>query len=1252
MNKLFTTACLFVALGASNLVQAQCEAFFEFETGENGLVSFINQSTPDGPAAQFLWEFGDGSISDGTNPNHEYEIAGQYQVCLYLAVFENEEMVCSDFYCTMVNVEMEATNCPFAIFEEFVGCNAVYFHLNEFPDQGNIVWNFGDGSDSGGSNNVTHTFNEPGLYEICAEAWTAECPEGVVVCTEILIEACDVPCPTGIEAEQIDCDSYIFHVTGLDDGDIMWQFGDGAGETSGLTADHTYIANGSYTVVAIYLNPNCQNPTVIYEFEIDCIQENNCPDEIWSGAGEECGVMNFEIGSFVEGEAVNWYPGDESGMVEGGHFFSHQYEEPGEYTVCAFYTSPTCNEGVELCTTIVVEECGGGECPEAIEATIIDCDSYVFHIAGVQTGNVVWQFGDGGGETSGVSADHSYAENGIYIVTAVYSGPGCPNGITLIFTVVVECGGENNCPEEIWSGAGEECGVMNFEIGSFVEGEAVNWYPGDESGMVEGGHFFSHQYEEPGEYTVCAYYTSPACPDGVQLCTTIIVEACVDCELNLTAVQTEEFSFTITATGTPEALPMHWHFGDGTPMLEATWVVDHVFAEAGPYTICAWYETEECGIQEACITVYAGEQNCPTEIIISDEINCHQFLFSVNNWSSESPYGDILWNFGDNEGYGQIDFMHMYMNPGVYEVCAEGTTDECPGGFQLCTELVVEACGSNGEGCPSYIWAWPMGECGLWHFEAGAESESANVVWNFGDGTITDDLNTIAQHQYEADGVYIVTVSIELYGDNCSESITLTHTIEVNVCEENPCDIEIWSGPGEECGVMLFEAGSFVEDEQFTWYFGDGTSEEGGHFITHQYDEPGTYIVQCVYSNAICPGWQMFTTIVVEECEETCTEIVLGLDSYVGEGGPTAAWWWIQNADGQAIDTGQAQYSENDPYYDEVICLEDGCYAIEIEGLGVANADVFSIFITQNGESIISSIEVINDNLVLVHFGVNSDCPPADECTAYFTPIYTNTPGHIEFENNSEYDGDATWLWSYGNDDTSDDQGGNVWYEENGIYVVCLTITTDNCTDTYCQEVVVTGMEGACELNTVVFTITSEYPQKGMADLIDLAIEFAGIVISDFEIVVYDGENTFEVCLPDGCYAISAEGFEGAPITASFINVEVSSDDASVNLELEVGTNSASAALGVDVECEDVVHEIAGNTFGLFPNPASGLFNLISTTTERIRQVEVTDATGRIVVSQPYMQAAIATDALASGYYMVKIIGEKHTEVIMLNIQK
>lgn len=1262
----------------------QCEAFFIAIAGENGYYSFDNNSVSNNMEnTSFLWQFGDGSIADGALPTHQYEQSGNYEVCLFLTVMDGNNVTCGDTYCTMLEVT--------------------------------------------------------------------------------------------------------------------------------VTSD--------------------------------------CPDVIFSIAGEECGVMNFEIGSFVEGEAVTWFPGDETGAVETGHFFSHTYAAPGEYTVCAFYTSPACPNGVELCTSVVVESCGN-ECPLAIVGEPEGCGSYFFSILGAQTGNVIWTFGDETGETSSVVADHTYAQNGVYVVTAQYSGPGCPNGTTLYYTVNVDCGTQDECPQnifveyiegycyeigfqvgepnddaivdwyfenetvndfgdfifmgfdegdaginsacafytspscpngtelcveffvctpetacptEIWSGPSQLCGGMHFEIGSFVEGEAVVWFPGDDSGPVDGGHFFEHMYSQPGDYQVCAFYTSPLCPNGVELCTTIVVESCGnECPIAIVGepVDCDSYFFSILGAETGNVI---WTFGDETGETSSV-VADHTYAQNGVYVVTAHYSGPGCpdGITlNYTVNVQCeGEPVCPNEISITTGELCHQYTFSVNNWG-ESPYGDINWNFGDNEGYGMNDFLHLYSEAGTYNVCAWGTTDACPDGFEICTTLVVEACGGNDQGCPDFIWAAPVNDCGIWHFEAGAptENENAFIFWDFGDGTESDEFNTIADHEYTADGVYTVFVTMQLYGNECAATIVLETTIDVNVCEENPCELEIWSGQGEECGFMQFEAGSFVEGEEFIWYFGDGTSAEGGHYITHQYTEPGTYVVQCVYSNINCPGYQLFTEIVVEDCWSTCTEVVLTLDSYIGEGGPSAAYWSLENGDGALIDQGVAQYTENDPYFDEVICLEDGCYTLNVEGLDVANA--LDVFLQIAGESIIQNIEVSNDNLIHITFGVNSDCVAdctpstllfssftagggttgvayaltntstneivvsgnaefnneiqtvlseicledgcysflfdsslpiaagqglqyqllvdgenvlttanvtyADNyamsfafginsdcsqsaCEASFEPIFTNTPGHIEFQNTSTYDGAAEWHWDYGNGVTSDGQGGNVWYETNGVYVVCLTIYTEGCTDTYCETITVTNMESGCELNEVTITIVSEYATKDAFDMIELLFDVNGITLEGLDITAYEGSVVLAGCVPDGCYEVTAQAPEGMEITADAISITVDAGEASVLLGLNADNNSVSAELGINSDCGDGVNESTLSMFVIYPNPANEMLNVRSSDNQKIERLEIIDASGRMVMSaNQSSQMQIAS--IATGCYFVKVTTANNAAVLPLNIQ-
>ena len=811
--------------------------------------------------------------------------------------------------------------CPTSLNVIEQSCGNFVFYLTETP-VGNVIWDFGDGNNTTGSIEIQHSFAEDGTYVVSAIFSGPECPETSMLFATVEVNCGIENCPAFIGVESIDCDTYVFSLDGVETGDVAWDFGDGITENSSVTADHTYASNGVYIVTAVYNGPACPMAwTNVLTVQVNCSSEIECPTEIWSGAGAECGVMNFEIGSFVDGENVTWFPGDGSGPQQGGHFFTHTYTAPGNYDVCAFYTTPLCPNGIELCTSIIIEACNENLCPTGITAEAIDCDTYVLHVEGIDNADVAWDFGDGTSGNGGINADHTWLENGVYIVTAEINAPQCPimppiGIITMVYTVQVECASAVECPTEIWSGAGTECGVMNFEIGSFVDGENVMWFPGDETGAVEGGHFFSHTYANPGTYNVCAFYTTPLCPNGVELCTTITVEA----------------------------------------------------------------------------------------------------------------------------------------------------------------------------------------------------------------------------------------------------------------------------------------------------------------------------------------------------CEQPCNAIGFGIDSYVLEGGTPWLTYMISNVEsGMLVTSGVAEYTENDPYFDTPLCLPDGCYYLSIDnnnplliGQGV------NIFFILNSVNLMENATIIYQDEIAITYliGVNTDCAGPPSCEAAFEPIYTNTPGHIEFINNSEFSGIAEFVWEYGNGTTSDGPGGNVYYESNGVYTVCLTVTTGNCSNTSCQVVVVDDMETPCEFNEVTVVVDANYFEP-INELIEFSVSVPLGPVYQMSIET-DGilNDTLSLCIPDGCYSVSI--YSSLPVQALSIvcaieglNVQQLGD-----LQLNIGESSSTATIGVNMDCTIGVEETTSATVNAFPNPASD--NIQFVCKEAIQHIEIFDMTGKRVetLDPNQTQVQFNTSAWSNGLYVAHVMSTGKMECVLFEVNR
>jgi len=83
--------------------EEECNASFNFETNEEGVIFFNNNSTGTTEHATWLWVFDDGHTSDAENPHHTYDEPGIYTVCLFISDTTNE---CVDSFCLTIAYEM------------------------------------------------------------------------------------------------------------------------------------------------------------------------------------------------------------------------------------------------------------------------------------------------------------------------------------------------------------------------------------------------------------------------------------------------------------------------------------------------------------------------------------------------------------------------------------------------------------------------------------------------------------------------------------------------------------------------------------------------------------------------------------------------------------------------------------------------------------------------------------------------------------------------------------------------------------------------------------------------------------------------------------------------------------------------------------------------------------------------------------------------------------------------------------------
>ena len=340
-------------------------------------------------------------------------------------------------------------------------------------------------------------------------------------------------------------------------------------------------------------------------------------------------------------------------------------------------------------------ECNGGssDCPEilsSMQQTTGPCN-WIFEVEESGDGaEVTWDFGDGTGEIAGHIADHQYAENGEYIVTAYYSDPLCAFAI-LTTTIFVEgCGdAEGDCIIEFEYEFFD--GYAIFEAYNYPDNVELVWtYNGEV--YATGTHFI--EVPEPNPFpedgvTICVGYESEDCPEGVWACEWFGDDE--DCELELDGWYQNGMGF-FEAYGYPENANLIWLI-NGVVVAEG---VDS-FEITNPdisdgFNLCVWYINDECGVVETCEWIGSSGGGCPEEVyIIYPKWDFCSWAFEIVNGEEES---DVYWDFGDGSEVEEGTYWayHVYESDGVYSVSVEYFSASCPEGVEFQLTIIVKGC--------------------------------------------------------------------------------------------------------------------------------------------------------------------------------------------------------------------------------------------------------------------------------------------------------------------------------------------------------------------------------------------------------------------------------------------------------------------------------------------------------------------------------------------------------------------------------
>jgi PKD repeat protein len=843
-----------------------------------------------------------------------------------------------------------------------------------------------------------------------------------------------------------------------------------------------YYFAGWLTLIMSFLaiQTNAQSCDVEFEFEVDN------------------GVIYANAYGPGESSTIYWIVNGD--IVGQGLDLVYTLCETGDYEICLQVLGLDCEES--YCETFFAPGLCEN-CPTAMQYSSLGCQHLQMQLfpAGEQ-GSVFWDFGDGESFwADGNSVDHYYDESGVYIVTATYEGPDCPNGQEVLWTVEVdEC---EPCPTYL-NNEWIECDLINFYLGD-VAADSIFWDFGD--GQVETTLDFNitHLFDLDSYYEVCAYIMGGPC-DGQEVCAGVDAYCYDECDAFFTIY---EFG-----PGQYELYPFYTNVD-----VEMTWYVDGayygqgefytlVLTEPGYHQVCLYVEGEGCA-DEYCIQLYVEGFDCVAEIGVSEN---DPFVFTFNSVFSCDPFLSYNWSIDGIYYSSECEFTMPVTTAGWHTVCLEVEGNNCFD--QICTEFYVPYAG-----CPTAIFVDEGAECGAYSFELYEVLDPNTVVeWTI-DGAVYG--MGIWTQMYLEEGVHIICAEI-LQGPQECIGQTFCVTVEVPTCEidcESLFEVIYTDTPG----LIEFENNStWTGTPVFCWYVNDvfsGLSED----LSYQFTTNGTYEICLQVITEFCEDWYCYT-IVIDDFDESCPSsltytftdcnsvfIFLDTEEWVfwdfGDGNSEWAAGPVEHNFGWAGDFNVCAWT-----------IGDDC---------------------PNGTEICTGVYVSEECFI--------DCEASFEVDAV-----EGNPGSYDFPNTSTLSGGTPIYCWYINDELiviSEDF--SYTFGEPGIYEVCLLLATENCESWFCETIIV---DEVCDPCSVTVETTNYGCQYGFSASVPYGDAEVTWIISNG--VTMTGAETSYVFNDPGVYTICAMATsDSCPGGASecFI-LEVNCEfECSANFEYSIG---------------------------------------------------------------------------------------------------
>lgn len=774
-------------------------------------------------AANYYYDFGDGTNSSNAAPTHTYTSNGTYTV---KQIVSNSNG-CKDSVIKLVTF----TSLPTAAFT--VNSNTQCLNGNVFSFVNNSVnavsniWNFGDGTNSTNAT-PTHSYLSAGVYTVKLVVSNASgCKDSVVSIVTVLpkpLSSFNILGATGCTNNR----TITISSTAIGATTYFYDFGDGTTSNT-VNPSKTFATTGIYIIKQVVTNANgCKDSST------QTISFGDYPVAAFTLADPVTQCLNGNSFSFVN-SSVNaidyvWNFGDGTSVNQTNP--TQTYSSSGNFTITLIAISTGgCKDSASININVLAKPTAAFGYSGSTNCT----NNRTINITSNAVGaiNHFYDFGDGTTSTL-TNPSKTYTTAGTFVIKQVVTNAnGCRDSVykTVNFTAPVTAA--------FTAVAGTNCSnSLSVNINNTsVNATAYNWNFGD--GTTSTLINPSKTYVNAGTYIIkLVAVNAGGCKDSITQSIIVTAKPIANFVIpnfnNCSAGNT--FAFSNTSTN---AVTYSWSFGDGgTSTLVSP---SHTYATTGTYNI-KLVATAANGCVDSTIKTISFVTKPTASFTTVASTSCNNsFTFnntSVNNAASATYY----WTFGDASFSFLQNPVKAYTNAGTYTVVLVVTNSN---GCKDTTSQIVT------------VSPKPVAAFNLINFNScnnsntiSAQSTSTNVVsmnWNFGDGTTATGANVIKT--YTTGGTYVITLVVT-NANGCADSTSKTITLSAKPTASFTTN-SVAQCVNNNQFVFNNTSSISVGTMQYNWSFGDGTNSTSTNPVK-VFSSAGTYSVKLIVTNGVC----------------------------------------------------------------------------------------------------------------------------------------------------------------------------------------------------------------------------------------------------------------------------------------------------------------------------------------------------------------------------------------------------------------